>query len=49
MLRRALLLALLAPLLAAAPAHAAQVVVLHCMHGATPAERSVTFEGRIAA
>jgi hypothetical protein len=49
MLRRALLLGLLGPLLAAAPAHAAQVAVLHCTHGATPEERSVTFEGRIAA
>jgi hypothetical protein len=49
MVRRALLLALLGPLLAAAPAHAAQVAVLHCTHGATPQERSVTFEGRIAA
>jgi CARDB len=49
MLRRALVLGLFAPLLAAAPAHAAQVVVLRCTHGATPAERTVTFEGRIAA
>src|SRR3954452_18226115 len=49
MLRRALVLALFGLLLAAAPAHAAQVVVLRCAHGATPAERHVTFEGRIAA
>jgi hypothetical protein len=49
MLRRALVLALFGLLLAAAPAHAAQVVVLRCAHGATPDERHVTFEGRIAA
>jgi hypothetical protein len=48
MFRRAVVLSLFGLLLAAAPAHAAQVVVLHCTHGATPAERSVTFEGRIA-
>lgn len=48
MVRRALLLGLFGLLVAAAPAHAAQVVVLRCTHGATPAERSVTFEGRIA-
>jgi hypothetical protein len=49
MIRRTVLLTLFGLLLAAAPAHAAQVVVLRCTHGATPAERSVTFEGRIAA
>jgi hypothetical protein len=49
MLRRSLILGLFGCLLAAAPAHAAQVVMLRCTHGATAAERSVTFEGRIAA
>jgi CARDB len=52
MLRRALLLAVFAALVAAAPAHAsasARVVVLHCAHGLEPTDRSVTFEGRIAA
>src|SRR5689334_4812954 len=52
MLRRSLLLALAAVLLAAAPAHAAtgaRVVMLHCTHGLDAADRSVTFEGRIAA
>jgi hypothetical protein len=49
MLRRALVLSLFGVLLQVAPAHAAQVVVLRCTHGATPAERSVTFEGQIAA
>jgi hypothetical protein len=51
-LRRSLLLAVAAVLAAAAPAHAsasARVVVLHCMHGLQPTDRSVTFEGRIAA
>jgi hypothetical protein len=49
MLRRALVLGLFGLLFAAAPAHAAQVVVLRCAHGTTASERSVTFEGRIAA
>ena len=48
MLRRALVLGLFGMLFAAAPAHAAQVVVLRCAHGAAPEDRSVTFEGRIA-
>jgi hypothetical protein len=49
MLRRATVLGLFGVLFAAAPAHAARVVVLHCAHGATPEARSVTFEGQIAA
>jgi CARDB protein len=52
MLRRSLLLAVTAVLAAAAPAHAsasARVVVLHCTKGLEATDRSVTFEGRIAA
>jgi len=52
MLRRCLFAAVAAVLVAAAPAHAsatARVVVLHCTKGLEPADRSVTFEGRIAA
>jgi hypothetical protein len=52
MLRRSLLLAVAAVLVAATPAHAsrsARVVVLHCTRGADASDRSVTFEGRIAA
>ena len=52
MLRRSLLLAVATVLLAAAPAHAsasARVVVLHCTKGPEATDRSVTFEGRIAA
>jgi CARDB protein len=51
-LRRSLLLAVFAALLGAAPAHAsasARVVVLHCTRGLEATDRSVTFEGRIAA
>jgi hypothetical protein len=52
MLHRSLLLAVAAVLAAAAPAHAsasARVVVLHCTKGLDATDRSVTFEGRIAA
>jgi hypothetical protein len=51
-MRRCVLAALALTLLVAAPAHAsstARVVVLRCTHGAQPADRSVTFEGQIAA
>ena len=49
---RSVVLALAAVLVAAAPAHAsasARVVVLHCTKGLEATDRSVTFEGRIAA
>src|SRR5690348_15860973 len=49
MVRRALLLSNVSVLFAAAPAHAAQVVVLRCTHGAEPADRSETIWGQIAA
>jgi CARDB len=52
MLSRSLFAVLVAVLLAAAPAGAsssARVLVLHCTRGAEATERSVTFEGRIAA
>jgi hypothetical protein len=51
-LRRASLIALAAALLAAAPAHAqssGRVVLLHCARGLAAQDRSVTFEGRVAA